>query len=153
MIYERTLGKISEAGITLEAGLPVAVEVTVSKRDESESPRLSVEKILLLAEAPQLLTEEIYIHLPPACPTPTLKALSELLKAHKGDMHTIIAVLREDDSVVYIESRDDTTVTWEMLQEIDKLLGRGHYKLKIKPCAPAPRRWVKPPQETQVITD
>ncbi|MBR2872638.1 MAG: DNA polymerase III subunit alpha, partial [Lentisphaeria bacterium] len=153
MIYERTLGKISEAGITLEAGLPVAVEVTVSKRDESESPRLSVEKLMLLAEAPQTLTEEIYIHLPPACPTPTLKALSELLKAHKGDMHTIIAVMREDDSVVYIESREDTTVTWEMLQEIDKILGRGHYKLKIKPCAPPPRRWVKPPQETQVITD
>ena len=42
MIYERTLGKINEEGITLEGGLPVAVEVTVSKRDESESPRLSV---------------------------------------------------------------------------------------------------------------
>ena len=37
MVYERALNKITESGITLEAGLPVAVEVTVSKRDESES--------------------------------------------------------------------------------------------------------------------
>ena len=153
MIYERTLNKLSEDGITLEAGLPVAVEVTVSKRDESESPRLSVEKVLPLAEAPQTLTEEIYIHLPPECTSETLQALSALLKDHRGEVHTIIAVMRADDSVVYIESRNDTAVTWELLQGIDKLLGRGRYKLKVKPCAPPPRRWVKPPQETQVITD
>ena len=154
MIYERTLSKISEAGITLEGGLPVAVEVTVSKRDESESPRLSVESLIPLAEAPQSLAEEIYIHLPPECTSETLRSLAALLKAHQGDVHTIIAVMREDDSVVYIESRNDTAVTWELLQEIDKLLGRGRYKLKVKPCAPAPRRWVKPAQEeTQVVMD
>ena len=132
----------------------MAVEVTVSKRDESESPRLSVEKLIPLAEAPQTLAEEIYIHLPPECTSETLQSLAALMKEHEGDVHTIIAVMREDDSVVYIESRNDTAVTWELLQKIDKLLGRGRYKLKVKPCAPAPRRWVKPAQEeTQVVMD
>jgi hypothetical protein len=134
--------------------LPVAVEVTVSKRSESESPRLSVEKLYPLAEAPQTLAEEIYIHLPPECTSETLRTLAGVLKDHQGNMRTIIAIMREDDSVVYIESRNDTAVTWEFLQELDKLLGPGRYKLKVKPCAPAPKRWVKPAQEeTQVVMD
>ena len=74
------------------------------------------------------------------------------MKEHPGEVRTVIAVMRHDDSVVYIESRMECAVTWEMLQKIDELLGRGRYKLKVKPCTPAPRRWVKEqPQETQVI--
>ena len=42
----------------------------------------------------------------------------------------------------------------ELLQKLDALLGRGRYKLKVKPCAPAPKRWVKAAQEeTQVVMD
>ena len=116
--------------------------------------RLSVEKLYPLAEAPQTLAEEIYIHLPPECTSETLRTLAGVLKDHQGNMRTIIAIMREDDSVVYIESRNDTAVTWEFLQELDKLLGPGRYKLKVKPCAPAPKRWVKPAQEeTQVVMD
>ena len=153
MIYERALANIKKEEITLEVGVPVAVEVTVSKRNEGEAPRLSVEKLTLLAEAPQKLAEELYIHLPPECTSEKLQALAALLGEHEGEVRTIIAIMREDDSVVYIESRRDTAVTWELLQELDKLLGKGRYKLKIKPCAPPPRRWVKPPQETQVVMD
>jgi hypothetical protein len=153
MVYERALNNIKQEGITLEAGLPVAVEVTVSKRAEGESPRLSVEKLTLLAEAPQMLAEELYIHLPPECSSETLQSLAALLGEHEGEVRTIIAIMRDDDSVVYIESRKDTAVTWKLLQELDKMLGKGRYKLKIKPCAPPPRRWVKPPQETQVVMD
>ena len=154
MLYERTLSNIAKDGITLEAGLPVAVEVTVSKRDESESPRLSVEKLIPLAEAPLALTEELYIHLPPECTSEILQQMAAVLKEHPGEVRTVIAVMRPDDSVVYIESRMECAVSWKMLQKIDKLLGRGRYKLKVKPCAPAPRRWVKPAQEeTQVVMD
>ena len=151
MLYERALGTLAKEGITLEQGLPVAVEVTVSKRDESESPRLVVERILPLAEAPRSLTEEIYLHVPPDASKEKFEALAGLLRRFPGESGVIIALLRPDDSVVYIESRMNVIVTMEFLQEVDALLGKGHYKLKVKPCAPPRRRWE--PKETQVVTD
>ena len=152
MLYERALGTLAKEGITLEPGLPVAVEVTVSKREESESPRLIVERILPLAEAPRSLTEEIYLHLPPDASKEKFDALADLLRRFPGESEAIIALMRSDDSVVYIESRMSVIVTMEFLQEVDSLLGKGHYKLKVKPCAP-PRRRNWEPKETQVVTD
>ena len=151
MLYERTLGAMAKEGITLEKGLPVAVEVTVSKREESESPRLAVERVLPLAEAPRTLTQELYLHLPPDATKEKLEAVAGLLRRFPGESDVIIALMRPDDSVVYIESRMTVIVTMELLQEVDSLLGKGHYKLKVKPCAPPRRRWE--PKETQIVTD
>ena len=151
MLYERALGTLAKEGITLEQGLPVAVEVTVSKREESENPRLVVEKVLPLAEAPRSLTEEIYLHLPPDASKEKLEAVAALLRRFPGESDVIIALMRPDDSVVYIESRMSVLVTMEFLQEVDSLLGKGHYKLKVKPCVQSRRRWE--PKETQLVTD
>ena len=152
MLYERTLGALAKDGITLEPGMPVAVEVTVSRREESESPRLAVEKVLPLAEAPRSLTEEIYLHVPPDASKEKLEAVADLLKRFPGESEVIIALMRPDDSVVYIESCMRVIVTMEFLQEVDSLLGKGRYKLKVSPCAP-PRRRNWEPKETQVVTD
>ncbi|MBQ7694409.1 MAG: DNA polymerase III subunit alpha [Lentisphaeria bacterium] len=151
MLYERALGAMAKEGITLEQGMPVAVEVTVSKREESESPRLAVERVLPLAEAPQTLTQELYLHLPPDASKEKLEAVAALLRRFPGESDVIIALMRPDDSVVYIESRMTVVVTMEFLQEVDSLLGKGHYKLKVAPCAPSRRRWE--PKETQIVTD
>lgn len=151
MLYERALGAMAKEGITLEQGMPVAVEVTVSKREESESPRLAVERVLPLAEAPQALTQELYLHLPPDASKEKLEAVAALLRRFPGESDVIIALMRPDDSVVYIESRMTVVVTMEFLQEVDSLLGKGHYKLKVAPCAPSRRRWE--PKETQIVTD
>lgn len=142
MLYERALSDLAQQEVTLEPGLPVLATVTVSKRDEAEKPRVIVEKVMPLAEAPNELTEELHIHLYADKLEPgVLGKVSEACFRVPGKVLVVLCLVGKDDSVTFIEARRDRiTVTKPLLDELDRLLTPGHWRLKAVPYTPPPRR-------------
>ncbi len=152
MVYEKTLTKLREAGIVLEPGNPYVFEVTISKRDESEPARVMLDMATPLTEAPQKLSNELYLHLTRGkTDAPTQKKLVEVLRQHPGDVTVKLCMVDEsDDSVVFLECRTlCVEVSMPLLAEIDALLGKNHYRIKAKEFIALPRRTWRP-KETEV---
>jgi len=153
MVYERSLQNLMKEGIELKPGVALLLEANVSKRDEAEKPKISVERAMLLESAPLTLTNEIHIHIyEEKVNSETIVELaSECLKL-PGDTQMIIGVVRRDDSVVFLENKSKTvTVTYELLKKIDSLLGPGCYKLKAKHYSPPVRKpW---PKKTEAVAE
>ncbi len=157
MLYERALNDLNQQGIELVPGLPVLAEVTVSKRDEAEKPRVIVDKLIPLCEAPAELAEKLHIHLyaerlqeaPDA-----LKRVSEACFRVPGKTLAVLCLVGLDDSVTFIEARKSKiTVTRDLLEELDAILTPGHWRLKAEPYNPPPRRvWTREKEkETTVV--
>ena len=147
MLYERTLGKLKEENITLETGSEVVLEVTARRNDEGERPRLVVEKLTMLDYAPELYTEELYLHIYEKNLTPeTLPALAELCKENvvKEKGAKLILCIVNDHETVFIESRiGDIRVDYGFLKKCEMLLGEKNYRIKAREVAPPPRVWSK----------
>ena len=148
MLYERTLNALKEAGIELAAGSEVIMEVTARRNDEGERPRLAVEKLYLLDQAPEMYTEELYLHIYEKTMQPdTLKKLLELCRSRQIQSSGVrlILCLVNDRETIFVESGlKGLSVDMNMLKKIDKLLGEKNYRIKPKEVAPPPRVWIKP---------
>lgn len=142
MLYERALNAVNSAGIVLEPGVPLLLEATVSKRDESENPRVIVERLMPLEEAPLHFTERLHVHLyADRIGNGTVRELAEIFGRYPGDAELVFCVVGRDDSVTFIEARGrGVSVAPELLAEIDRVLGTGNYRLKARPYDPPPRR-------------
>lgn len=151
MLYERTLADVTQQGIELTPGLPVLAEVTVSKRDEAEKPRVIVDRLLPLAEAPAELAEELHIHLHADRLAPgALNRVAEACFRVPGETRVVLCLVGLDDSVIFIEARrSKITVTRELLAELDAILTPGHWRLKGAPYNPPPRRTWNREKETE----
>ncbi len=142
MLYERALNAVNAAGIELEPGMPLLLEATVSKRDESENPRVIIERLMPLDEAPLHYAEQLHIHLyAERVDNGTVQRLAQVCGGFPGDTDLVLCVVGGDDSVTFIEARGmRVSVAAELLKEIDTLLGPGNYRLKARPYNPPPRR-------------
>ncbi len=142
MIYERALGKLTEAGVPMLPGTPLLLEATVSKRDESEKPRVIIDRVMPLEDAPMELTEELHLHFYAETVTPELmREVADACFKVPGDAQVVVCLVGKDDSVTFIETRGyPITVTSELLATLDRLIGREHYRLRGKPYNPPPKR-------------
>ena len=149
MVYERALNAMTQAGVPTETGTPLLLEINVSKRDENERPRVVVEKVLPLADAPAQLTEEIYLHIyEDKISLEKRQELAELARKHPGSVKMILCFVRKDDSVIFIETGFDINPDAEFIRGVLSILGRNSFKVKvIPPKRPAPKRWKKPDGE------
>ena len=139
MLYERTLNSLKERGISLNVGDEVILEVTARRNDEGERPRLAVEKLYMLDQAPELYTEEIYLHIYEKDLQPdTLEKLSSLCRERvvpKGAR--VVLCIVNDRETVFVESGIGTVaVDIEFLKQCEKLLGAKNYRIKVKEIAP-----------------
>lgn len=122
MIYERALNALTEANVDMSPGTPLLLEATVSKRDEQEKPRVIVDKVTPLAEAPATLTEKLHIHLYADQDKELKRCASWPRRVLKFPATPLLVtcVVGKDDSVTFIESRrQEITVTHELLTTID----------------------------------
>ncbi|MGE4565678.1 MAG: DNA polymerase III subunit alpha, partial [Victivallaceae bacterium] len=153
MLYERTLTAMNASGLTPKPGMPLLIEATVSKKDDSERPRIIVEKIMNLLEAPTFYTEELHIHLlETELDRAKLEAVSALCRRNPGTVKTVLCVVDKDDTVIFVELRrgGSVVVTPELLAGLDELLGPHHYRLKAKPhqSERPQNKWRSKPKET-----
>ena len=151
MVYERALDAMTRDGIPTDPGTPLILEATVNRRDENERPRISVEKVYTLFEAPAKFTEEVYLHMYAQNVTPEQQdQLAQLVKSSAGNTKLIICLVREDDSVVFIESGTFIEPDYNFLSGVIRILGRNSFKINAKPPRrPAPKRWKKPVDEAE----
>ncbi len=152
MIYERALGALTAAGIDMSPGTPLLLEATVSKRDENEKPRVIVDKVYSLLDAPSFFTEELHLHFyADKLRKGDLEAAAKACYEVPGETRLVICLVGVDDSVTFIEAhRGKITVTQELLRKLDQLLGHGHYRLKARPYNPPQKRaWSKPGADGQ----
>ncbi len=142
MVYERALNAMNESGIQLVPGFALLVEATVSRRDESEKPRLIAERIYQLEAAPERYTDEIYLHIyETEVSREKLPKLAELCLRHPGKSKLMLCVVKPDDSVVYLECRKEKIrVTAALLHELDEILGKDRYRIRQTEVT-APRRF------------
>ena len=142
MLYERALNALENAKVELAPGTPVLVEVTVSRKDDSEKPRIMVDRCYPLAASPEHFTEEIYLHLDEKAMThERLSALSKLLLGQIGKAKLMLCLIRPDDSVVFIESAArGIAVTAELLSQLEAMLGAGCWRIKPMPNRPPERK-------------
>ena len=146
MVYEKALKEMEKNGVSTAPGTPLLLEITVSKRDENERPRVVVEKVLPLTEAAGRFSEEIYLHIFEDKISPEKQQeLAELAKKHPGSVKLMLCFVRKDDSVIFIEAGFDVTPDSEFIDGVLRILGRNSFKVKvIPPVRPAPKRWKKP---------
>ena len=150
MLYERTLNHLKESGITLETGTEVIMEVTARRNDEGERPRLAVEKLYLLDQAPELFSEELYLHVyEKDLQEDTLRKLAGVCRknAASGKGAKLILCVVNDRETIFVESHlPPVCVNMKMLSECEKLLGTKNFRIKPKEVTPPPRAWSRPPQ-------
>jgi hypothetical protein len=147
---------VKENGISLEPGDEIIMEVTARKNEESEKPRLIVEKIHQLDRATEIFSDEIYLHVFEKDLQPdTLPRLAALCRAKRVPKDSkgaklMICVVTADDRTVFVESNfDQVLVDAAMLREVEKLLGVRRFQIKACEVAPPPRQWTRPPAEKE----
>ncbi len=145
MIFERGLNSMNEAGLTLTPGLPVVVEASVSKRDENELPRVTIDKITALTEASAMYSDELHIHVyENEISREKLERLSLACQENPGESKLVFCVVGSDDSVAFVETagRSRVRVSAGLLRDIEQELGPRHYRIKAKPHqVERTRRW------------
>lgn len=154
MLYERALKMLKENNITLESGDEIIMEITARKNEESEKPRLIVEKLHPLRRAAELFAEEIYLHIYQDKITPeTLPELAALVrskrvaKGAKGSK-IILCVVTPDAKTVFVESHLDPVCADEnFFRQLEAVLGEKKYQFKACEAAPPPRQWTPRPME------
>ena len=151
MLYERALNMLREDGVSLEPGDEIILEVTARKNEDGEKPRLIVEKLHPLRRAPELFSDELYLHVFQRDLKPdTLSKLAALCRSRrvppKGrGAKVIVCVVTEDERMVFVESRLDPVLVDEaMLKAAEKLLGPRRYQIKPSAPPPPPRQWTRP---------
>ena len=152
MAYERALKNLADSGVKTEPGTPILVEVTVSKKDEAEKPRLMIDKFYSLEDAAAHFSDEFYMHLYSGKYTKDdLQKLSQILTASPGKTKLMFCLVKEDDTVVFIESyRAKVSLTAKVLKEIEAIFGKGCFR--IKPSAdrrPFVKKWTPKPDAQQ----
>ena len=148
LLYERALNMLKEEHLSLEPGQEIVLEVTARKNEDSEKPRLIVEKIHPLSRAPELFTDTLYLHVYQNELKPdTLSALAELCRnrvdPEKG-ARMVLCVVTSDDRTVFVETRAKFRVDMGLLHGVEKLLGAGRYQIQATEIAPPPRKWSRP---------
>ena len=123
-------------------GTPLLLEASVSKRDENELPRVIIDKVMLLEEAAGELTHELHLHFyAENYDSELVRKIADLCFKVPGKTNLVICFVGKDDSVTFVEGRGrQITVTPELLKELDRLIGRDHYRLRAIPYNPPPRR-------------
>lgn len=143
MIYERGIERLEQSGIELTPEMPIFIEALSSRRDESEKPRLIIENVVTMQQAPELYTEELLLYL---YEKNTDAALLDHLKAlcleYRGETRVILCVScpEPQERVVFVEVRAFTVrVCFELLERLTSLLGEQCYKLKPNKKVPEAR--------------
>ena len=154
MLYERALNQLRDNGITLETGDQIIMEITARKNEDSEKPRLIVEKVHPLDRAAELFAEELYLHIYQKDLQPgVLEKLAALIRSKKAlreqrGTKVILCVVTDDAKTVFVESHLDPVVAdAELLREAERLLGAMRYQIKAVEIAPPPRKWTPRPAE------
>ncbi len=154
MLYERALKMLRENNITLETGDEIIMEVTARKNDDSEKPRLIVEKIHPLHRAAELFAEDIYLHIyQNKISGSTLPALADLIRAKRvprgaKGAKIILCVVTDDARTVFVESHLDPVCADDgFFRQVTKILGEKKYQIKACEVAPPPRQWTPRPAE------
>jgi len=149
MLYDRMLESLKKDGIVLETGSQVIMEVTARCNEEGERPRLVVEKLHMLDQAPQLYSEELYLHIYEKELQPdTLKKLASLCRKNcvsgYHGVRLILCIVNEKETVFVESGMDGLCVSMKMLEQIESLLGARRFRIKPKEVAPPPRVWSRP---------
>ena len=146
MLYERTLNALRENGIELGVGSEVIMEVTVRFGEDSDRPRLAVERLEELDKAAELYAEELYLHLYENEMQPdTLKTLAGLCRNSGPGTTRLILCLVGAKETVFVESGlPPCRCSAALLRRCDTLLGAKHYRIKPREVAPPPRVWSRP---------
>ena len=110
-----------------------------------------VDKVHLLTDAPENFTEELYLHVFEKKTTPEQQnALAGLVKQYPGEVKLFVCFVREDDSVIFIESGTSVNPTAKFLKGVTRILGKNSFRIKAKPVRrPALKRWKKPENEAE----
>ena len=134
-----------DPNLGLQPGMHVVVTATVSRRDESEAPRVVASKVELLDDALKLNTTELLIDLyEEELNDQLLEQLRKLLDAYPGSTKTVFCMaVQNGERFVFIERKNaGTAVSAELIRAIGNLLGPRHCKLKVLPPEqPQRRRW------------
>lgn len=141
-LYERTMQELSRNGIEPAPGMMAVLEVSVSRREEGDAPRIVVDRLLPLDKAAAELACELHLHLYQEKTDRTL--LEDIRRAclsSPGDCRLVLCLVDAEDKVVYVEPEGSgVTVTPELLDSLNVLIGARHYRVKGKEYAPPPRR-------------
>ena len=145
MLYSRVIESNLRNGLVLTPGLPVVIEATASRQDDADSVRVAVDRIYPLEEAMKRQLSEIHIHIYENEVDPAkLETLKTLLRNHhRKDSRTkaVFCVVTGDDSLVYIDvpAEGCVTVSRELTDALDALLGEHRFRLKGEEFRPTPR--------------
>lgn len=110
-----------------------------------ERPKLFPQEVLRLEDAPRQFTTQVHLRLRPELLTgPTLRALRELVQAHRGSTPLFLCALLPGGERVYIGTDPDFHVrpSLELQRAVEELCGAGAYHPVVDPTLPArtPRR-------------
>ncbi len=151
-LYSKELEETQKAGVSLLPGAFLLVEATVSRREETEKPRILIDRVRNLdAELPGLVTELILHLYEESLDYALLETFRRRCAESPGASRLILSVAQKDGLTTFMESKKHSVhVDWAFLRFVDELFGAGHYRLKGKPHTAAPRRQWKPrPQDEE----
>ncbi len=141
-LYERAMNEMGKSGIVPEPGMMVMLEVSLSRRDEGDAPRIIVERVYPLDKAAAEQATELHLHLYEGkVDHALLENILNCLRSSPGDCRTVLCLVDRSDKVIYVEPENlKVTLTPELLSSLNALIGVRHYRVKAREYNPPPRR-------------
>ncbi|MDD5697365.1 MAG: DNA polymerase III subunit alpha [Victivallaceae bacterium] len=143
VIYNSGLEQLEKDRITLDADMPVLIEATTRKQEETGTVSLVVERVVPMERVMLDYTAEIHVHFFEGSNTAgDLEKLLEICRRYPGNTSVILCISCLDDKYVFIEasSKFRVAVTNELLDEIRQCLGEKRWRLKANDQVPEPKR-------------
>ncbi len=150
--YNRTYEKCRDF---LEEGLPVFVRALTKKGEEENSPSvLVIQDVIPLLDVYGVDSAELHVHLKSACHDRShLEQLGRLFADNRGPVPVVLCIHTQNNVAAFVETGTafSVQISAGMLEELDSILGKEHYRIKAKTEVPQsrPKRdWSKEKEKT-----
>jgi len=141
MIYERGLNELTQHGVTLEEGMPILVEATLSRRSEEEPPRLIAEKIEPLKTALAERCERLFVDVNPENKSQDCTdQVQKLCLASPGETPLTLCYSNGEGRYVFLDTAMKVKVTYELFAGLQAVMGERAVRVRAKPFSNAPRK-------------
>ena len=146
MLYERAIADMNKNQLTLVPRVPLLITGTVSRKDEGEMPRIVIDSIsdLQRSMVDEVITAFLFVN-ENEMNEDLLKQIKNVLSVSPGNTQITICCTTEDKHYAFIDTGCKVNFTFDMLKNLQEILGEKNVKLRCTPFrnTPKPKRFFK----------
>ena len=146
MLYERAIKSMNEQQITITTGMPLLIEGVLSRKEEGEPPRIIVDNVKeLQSSLPETIKTAFLFVNENEMTNELLQQINSKLADNPGSTQITFCCTTKDQYYAFIDTNRQVNFTFDLLKDLQDVLGAKNIKLKSSPFRndPKPRKFYK----------